>query len=56
MTSVPPGETRATGQRLDPKYAPVLIPAIAVPEGLAPGLVVTCIRDLGPSPGEPFGP
>jgi Protein of unknown function (DUF2798) len=28
MTLDPPGEARATGQRLDPKYAPLLIPAI----------------------------
>jgi hypothetical protein len=34
MTSAPPGETRATGQRRDPKYASLLIPAIAVPERL----------------------
>ena len=36
MTSAPPGETRATGQRLDPKYAPLLIPAIAVSSGWGP--------------------
>ena len=28
MTSAPPGQPRATGRRLDPKYAPILIPAI----------------------------
>ena len=56
MTSAPPGETRATGQRLDPKYAPLLIPAIAVSERLAPGRVVTCMRDLGPFACRAVGP
>jgi hypothetical protein len=45
MTSAPPGEARATGRHLDPKYAPLLIPAImAIAMSFAMSLVQTIGR------------
>jgi Protein of unknown function (DUF2798) len=50
MTSAPPGQPRATGRRLDPKYAPLLIPAImAIAMSFVMPLVQTSAR-LGFTP------
>jgi uncharacterized protein DUF2798 len=50
MTSPPRPETGATGQRLDPKYAPLLIPAImAIAMSFVMSLVQTIAR-LGFTP------
>ena len=50
MTSAPPGQPRATGRRLDPKYAPILIPAImAIAMSFVMSLVQTIAR-LGFTP------
>jgi Protein of unknown function (DUF2798) len=61
MTSASPGQPRATGRRLDPKYAPLLIPAImAIAMSFVMSLVQTVAR-LGftpdwPQPGSPHSP
>jgi hypothetical protein len=50
MTSAPPGQPRATGRRLDPKYAPILVPAItAIAMSFVMSLVQTVAR-LGFTP------
>ena len=50
MTAAPPGEGQATGRRLDPKYAPFLVPAImAVAMSFVMSLVQTIAR-LGLTP------
>jgi len=50
MTPAPPGEARATARRLDPKYAPILIPAImAIAMSFVMSLVQTIAR-LGFAP------